>query len=149
MLAGNVVAKLLSTALFVAWFVSPLVSLLIIFALLLGGPAAILLIGVKKRRLGMILGPLLLIPIFAIWRFASDWAEMRDEAQRLAELDMRSFATPASQHHMIAMEYSRSKECDLLCQLILVNSDYAVAVSGISSDWTVYRRISHAGLCGK
>jgi hypothetical protein len=134
----------ISTALYLLWFASPAGSLLIGFVLLLGGPLAILVIGIRKRRSGMIAGPLLLIPIVPIWSVASNWIGLHTKAESIAELDARTFSAPAVPHHLIAQEYSRSSDCDQLCQLILVSSPYAVAVGGPGSDRTVYRKISHA-----
>jgi hypothetical protein len=142
--AGAVITHRISTALYLLWFASPTGSLLIGFVLLFGGPLAILVAGIRKRRSGMIAGPLLLIPVAAIWSVAGNWISLRTKAVSIAQLDARTFSAPAIPHHLIAQEYSRSSDCDQLCQLILVSSSSAVAVGGSDFDRTIYRKISHA-----
>jgi hypothetical protein len=142
--SGMAIAQLLSMALYPLWFIAPVFATLILFALLLGGPAAILVTGIRKRRLDMIVGPLILIPIVAIWMRVSDWNEVRTMAKQVTALEMRTFAGPEAPHHLIALEYGSSTACDHLCQLILVNSDYTVAVGGMDYTRTVYRKIGHA-----
>jgi hypothetical protein len=122
--------------------------LLIIFALILGGPIAFIVIGIAKRRWAMVTGSFLGLSILAAgsagYGAMSDWRETQQLTQRVAALDTRAFAAPTAHHALLAMEYSRSTDCDQLCQLILVNSDYAVALPGIGGDWVVYRKIRHA-----
>jgi hypothetical protein len=141
---GLGILRILGTSLGALWYASPLASIVILIALLLGGPLAILVAGIKRRRFGMALGPLLLIPLVTAWEVASDWLELRRLTHSTAALDTRAFATPESRHTMLVMEYSQSTDCDRLCQLILVNSDYAVAVGGISAERVVYRKIGRA-----
>jgi hypothetical protein len=122
----------------------PTVLLLLAVLLILGGPAAVLVIGIRKRSLSMIAGPLLLIPIIAAYSIASNWFEMRRLSRDVAALDMRSFAMPSQDHDLIVLEYSRSTDCDDLCRQILQRTDRSVGVPGYGSHPVVYRKISEA-----
>src|SRR5690349_17551067 len=82
---------------FILAFVFP-AAILLILLFILGGPIAILIAGVGNRRLAMIVGPLLLIPIFAAYSITSSWFEMRRLSSDVATLDMRTFSAP-SRHH--------------------------------------------------
>jgi hypothetical protein len=141
---GLGILRILGTFLGALWYASPLASIVILIALLLGGPLAILVAGIKRRRFGMVLGPLLLIPLVTGWEVASDWLELRRLTHSTAALDTRAFATPESHHTILVMESSQGMACDQLCQLILVNSDYDVVVRGAGPGGIVYREISHA-----
>jgi hypothetical protein len=120
----------------------PLILLTLLF--ILGGPAAVLIAGVRKRRLAMIVGPLLLIPILAAYSATSSWLEMRRMSRDVAALDMRDFSTASRHHNLVVMEYSHSIDCDDICQQILVQTDYSVGVPGYSSEPVIYRKISDA-----
>jgi len=120
----------------------PTVLLLLPLLLILGGPAAVLVIGILKRNLAMIAGPLLLIPILSAYAMASSWLEMRRLSRDVASLDMRVFLARSSRHDLIVQGDSRSTDCDDLCQQILVQTDYRVGVPGYGSKSFVYRKIS-------
>lgn len=139
---GLGILHFLGTALGALWYGNPLSSMVVLFGFLLGGPLAILVAGIKKRRLGMVLGPLALIPVVTVWMEASDWFEMRDKAQQLAQLDMRAFLSPAAPHHLVAMDPGLNTDCDEICRQILLKTDYVVAVPDSSGRWLVYRELS-------
>jgi hypothetical protein len=63
----------------------------------------------------MIVGPLLLIPIAALWITVGDRVVARAKVKHIAELDSRTFAAPMAPHRLIVLEYSRSNDCDQLC----------------------------------
>jgi hypothetical protein len=123
------------------FLVFPQVVLLVLL-LILGGPAAVLIVGIRKRRLAMIAGPLLLIPIIAAYSIISSWFEMHRLSKDVAALDMRDFKTPSQYHDLIVLEYSRSTDCDELCKQILVRSDFSVGVPGYTFEPIVYRKIT-------
>jgi len=116
-----------------------LIFLLIVF----GGPIALIVVGIAKRKWEMVAGSIGALLILFGASVVSDWLEMRHLAQQVEVPDMRPFAAAQARHSIIAQEYSQSTDCDQLCQLILVNSDYAVAVGGPSYNRVVYRKISH------
>jgi hypothetical protein len=119
------------------------IFLLLALAMIFGGPIALIVVGIIKRKWEMVAGSVVALSLLAGSCVVSDWVEMRRLTREAQALDMRNFVAPVAEHHLIAMEYSGSPECDRLCQLILVNSDYAVAVGGPSSSWTIYRKIGH------
>jgi hypothetical protein len=129
--------------LLLAFFFPPAV-LLIVLVLLFGGPASVLIAGIRKRRLPMIVGPLLLVPIIAAYTVVSDWFEMRDLSKDVAALDVRAFSAPDRHHDLIILEHSASGDCDELCQRILVRTDYRVGIPAADSEPIVYRKISEA-----
>jgi hypothetical protein len=119
-------------------------ALLIVFVLNFGGPIAVILTGFGKRQWPMVAGGFASLLLLAAASVVSDWLDMRRLTHSVAALDMRTFAQPQSSPAILVLEYSRNTDCDQLCQLILVNSDYAVAVGGISAQRVVYRKIGHA-----
>ncbi len=132
-----------SSAGYVLAMIFPPIVLLVLL-IIVSGPAAILIAGVKKRRLAMIVGPLLLIPAIGAYSIVSNWFEIRRLTKDVTALDDRDFAIPARSHDLIIMGDTRKPDCDDLCQRILAGTDYRVGVSGFSSEPIVYSRISEA-----
>ena len=118
-------------------------AILILLLIVFGGPIALIGVGIAKRKWEMVAGSIAALSILYGASVISDWFEMRRLVQQVEALDMRTFATPQAPHTIIAQDYSPTTDCDQLCQLILVNSNYAVAVGGPSYNRVVYRKISH------
>ncbi|HVM86377.1 MAG TPA: hypothetical protein VMW18_20950 [Candidatus Binatia bacterium] len=123
----------------------PLVAVLVIpvvLGLFVGGPIAIAIVGLRKRRLAMVVGPAMLVPIFLGVSIASNWFDFQHASAAVAALDKRQFAPANGLHRLVFMEFARSPDCDGICQQILLHTNYNVGIDGAPR--VLYRKVSES-----
>jgi len=141
---GCGVVSVLGAAVGYAIAFSPAFILFAILMLLLAGsgPISILIVGLRRYRMPMIVGPLLLIPIISAYSIASNWVDFDHRSTAVAELDQREFASAAKPHGLIFMEFARSPDCDAICRQILLRTNYSVGIDGAPR--VLYRKVSQS-----
>ncbi len=116
------------------WLYVPFASVLP--ALIFGVPVLVVLFGVAKMRLGIAIGPTLLVAVLCT--AVSLFRQNGDEA-------VRAFATqglePASQTHSVLAIEGNDDTCNIACIRILATLPYALARKNeLSRDWVLFKR---------
>ncbi len=114
------------------------------YALPYGLAAVVFLVGLKKRRLGLILGPLAFG--LGLWLLSSEQVKenevsLVESAAAARALDQRSFLPLQGNYDIVAADGEGS--CHQVCRQILAQTTHAFATKRFNFDeaWELYRRI--------
>lgn len=126
----------------------------IIFGFLVG-PIVVFIIGALRGRPGFAIAPIFVLLVVVGVRYANlEIATHRAEetVEEAAGLNLYPFAEPARKHDLVIIEdsYDNRAEgrCSIICEQILLTSDYDVALPEQNSkEWRIYRRANDHDLC--
>lgn len=126
----------------------------IIFGFLVG-PIVVFIIGALRGRPGFAIAPIIILLVVVGVRYtnleiATHHAE--ETVEEAAGLNLYPFAEPTRKHDLVIIEDSYDNRadgrCSIICEQILLTSDYNVALPEQNSkEWRIYRRANDHDLC--